>query len=246
MTDVHTPGARGAAFDRLVGATASMAARALGATLRLDVVGADSVAPLWTARRPIVYAMWHGRILMAPWANARLRRTHGARRVTVLASRSRDGELVARYVERFGLSVVRGSSSRGGAIALRALIRTLRNGDDVVIVPDGPRGPRGQVQPGVIALAAVAGASLVPMAIGARPVRTLASWDRFQIPWPFARVVVAFGAPIVFPADAEQESARQELTSALDRVTDEADRRVAGASSVAAPWSAATGRERSA
>lgn len=241
-----TDPSRGGRFDGLLAATASVAARALGATLRLDVIGADGVAPLWSARRPIVYAMWHGRILMAPWANARLRRTHGARRVTVLASRSRDGELVARYAERFGLSVVRGSSSRGGAVALRALIRTLRHGDDVVIVPDGPRGPRAQVQPGVIALAAATNASVVPMAIAARPVRTLGSWDRFQIPWPFARVVVAFGAPVVFPADVDHESARRDLTAALDRVTDEADRRVAAGSRVAAPWSAAPGQGRSA
>ncbi|MBI2206549.1 MAG: lysophospholipid acyltransferase family protein [Candidatus Rokubacteria bacterium] len=230
---------------RFLATAASVAARALGATLRLDVVGVESVAPLWTARRPIVYAMWHGRILMAPWVNARLRRTHGARRVTVLASRSSDGELVARYVERFGLSVVRGSSSHGGATALRALIRTLRDGDDVVIIPDGPRGPRGQVQSGVIALAASTGAALVPMAIAARPARTLRSWDRFQIPWPFARIVAAFGAPIVFPADAEQEAARRELTAALDRVTAEADRRAGHPPALATSWSAA-GTERSA
>src|SRR5882672_3589048 len=88
-----------------------------------------------------------------PWLNARLRRTHGARAVSVLASRSRDGSLVSGYVSRFGLDVVRGSSSRGGAAALRALVTAVRGGRDVVLVPDGPRGPRGQLGPGVVALA---------------------------------------------------------------------------------------------
>ena len=127
--------------------------RLLGGTLRLRVEGADALVPLWTAARPMIYCVWHGRILMTPWLNSRLRRTHGARAVSVLASRSRDGSLVSGYVSRFGLDVVRGSSSRGGAAALRALVTAVRGGRDVALVPDGPRGPRGQLGPGVVALA---------------------------------------------------------------------------------------------
>ncbi|HET7340934.1 MAG TPA: DUF374 domain-containing protein, partial [Methylomirabilota bacterium] len=94
------------------------AVRVLGATLRLREEGVDALRPLWAAGRPLIYAVWHSRILMVPWVNARLRRTRGARAAHVLASRSRDGELAARWVARFGLPVVRGSSSRGGATAL--------------------------------------------------------------------------------------------------------------------------------
>src|SRR5687767_10149558 len=121
---------------------AAATVRVLGATQRVRASGIEPLLPMWRSGQPLIYAVWHGRILMVPWMSARLRRTRGARPVQVLASRSRDGELVARYVRRFGLGVVRGSSSRGGAAALRALARTLRAGDDVAVVPDGPRGPR--------------------------------------------------------------------------------------------------------
>jgi hypothetical protein len=94
---------------------------------------------------------------MVPWLNARLRRSHGARAVSVLASRSRDGSLMGDYARRFGLDVIRGSSSRGGAEALRALKTAVDEGRDVALAPDGPRGPRGQLGSGVVALAALTG-----------------------------------------------------------------------------------------
>jgi len=212
--------------DRVWPAAAVCAVRALGTTLRVSVIGAGPLAPLWAARRPLIYIVWHGRILMAPWANARLRRSHGARGVTVLASRSRDGELIARYVERFALGVVRGSSSHGGASALRSLAAAVKAGEDVVIVPDGPRGPRGVLAPGVVALAALTGAPVVPFALSARPAVTLASWDAFQIPLPWSRLAVAFGAPVVVAADADRDVARRDLTVALDAATAMADRLV--------------------
>src|SRR2546428_199335 len=87
---------------------------------------------------------------MVPWINERLRASHGARAATVLVSRSRDGEIVARYLSRFGLDSVRGSTSRGGREAGRALVAAVRRGRDIAVVPDGPRGPRGQLQPGVV------------------------------------------------------------------------------------------------
>jgi lysophospholipid acyltransferase (LPLAT)-like uncharacterized protein len=129
--------------------------RLLGPTLRLRAEGVEVLTPSWTAARPLIYCVWHGRILMVPWLNARLRRSHGARTVSVLASRSRDGGLVGDYARRFGLDVVRGSSSRGGAGALRALVTTVEAGRDVALAPDGPRGPRRQLGSGVVALAAL-------------------------------------------------------------------------------------------
>jgi hypothetical protein len=142
----------------------------------------------------------------------------------VLASRSRDGELVARYVRHFDIGVVRGSSSRGGSAAVRQLVSTIRTGDDVVIVPDGPRGPARRLQPGVVALAAMTGAPVVPVGFGARPARTLATWDRFVIPWPFARAAFVFGAPIVVSGEADREAAATRIERALDEATALADR----------------------
>lgn len=201
----------------------------LGVTLRLEVVGAERLAPLWRAARPLIYALWHGRLLMVPWANARLRRTHGARAVTVLASPSRDGELVSALARRFGLATVRGSSSRHGALGLRRLVAELRDGRDVAVAPDGPRGPRGCVQPGVVALAAWTGAPVVPCAFGARPARRLRTWDAFLVPLPFARAALVFGEPLAIGPGADAATAAPGLARALDEVTALADRRVAGA-----------------
>jgi lysophospholipid acyltransferase (LPLAT)-like uncharacterized protein len=205
---------------------AAVAVRALGATLRLTAQGLDSMQELWATRQPLIYATWHGRILMIPWLNVRLVRTRGARAVRVLASRSDDGELAARWVARFGLSVVRGSSSREGAAALRALAAAVRAGQDVAVVPDGPRGPRERLQAGLVVLAAATGAPVVPLAFAARPARRLASWDRFLVPLPFARAAVVFGAASIVPRGADRERARVDLERALRDVTEAADRLV--------------------
>ncbi len=207
---------------------AAVAVRALGVTLRLTETGVDALRPRWAQGQPLIYAVWHGRILMIPWLTARLRRTRGARAVRVLASRSRDGELVARWVTRFGLSVVRGSSSRGGAEALRALAASVRAGQDVAVVPDGPLGPPERVQAGIIVLAAATGAPIVPVAFAARPARRLSSWDRFLVPLPFARAAVVFGAAAVVSRDADRETARVHVERALRDVTELADHLVRG------------------
>jgi lysophospholipid acyltransferase (LPLAT)-like uncharacterized protein len=170
-----------------------------------------AVAPLWQAGAPAIYATWHGRILLLPYL-------YGWRRACVLASRSRDGEIVARFVARFGLEPVRGSSNRGGAEALRLLMRALGQGRDVVVVPDGPRGPREMAKLGVIALARLSGAPIVPIAIGVSAEWRLGSWDEFRIPKPFTRCVLRFGDPIRIPGDADrsaQEAARKEVEAAL-------------------------------
>ena len=200
--------------------------RLLGPTLRLRSEGVDALAPSWIAARPLIYCVWHGRILMVPWLNSRLRRSHGARTVSVLASRSRDGGLIGAYVRRFGLDVIRGSSSRGGAGALRALVTALQSGRDVALAPDGPRGPRGQLGSGVVALAAITGAPVVPLGFAARPAWRLATWDEFQVPSPFARAALVVGAMTSIPRGADRERARKEIERSLDEATAAADRLV--------------------
>jgi lysophospholipid acyltransferase (LPLAT)-like uncharacterized protein len=201
-------------------------ARALGATARVQATGVDALEPLWRAGRPLIYVVWHGRIFMAPWLNAWLRRTRGARAAAVLASRSRDGELVTRFVARFGLRAIRGSSSRGGAAGLRQLAAAVRAGEDVVLVPDGPRGPRRLLQPGVVALAAQTGAPVVPLGISARPACRLATWDEFLVPLPFARWALVCGGLVTIERQADRDRARKELEVALDEATAAADRLV--------------------
>jgi len=191
-------------------ALGAIALRVLAGTLRVRREEA-AVAPLWAARAPLIYAMWHGRLLLLPYL-------YGHRGAHVLTSRSRDGELVARWIRRFGLVPVRGSSSRGGADAVRLLARAIQAGREVVVVPDGPRGPREVLKPGVIALARLSGAPIVPTAVGASREWRLRSWDEFRIPRPFARCVVRFGEPIRVSRAADragEEAARKEVEAAL-------------------------------
>jgi lysophospholipid acyltransferase (LPLAT)-like uncharacterized protein len=195
-----------------------IALRTLAATLRVRREE-GGVAPLWAARAPLIYAMWHGRLLLLPYL-------YGHRGAQVLTSRSRDGELVARWMSRFGLVPVRGSSSNRGGDALRRLARALREGREVVVVPDGPTGPREVLKAGVITLARISGAPIVPMAVGAAREWRLHSWDEFRVPKPFGRCVVRFGEPIRVPADADRaalEAARKDVEAALRGVTWQAD-----------------------
>ncbi len=200
--------------------------RGLGASLRFREVRPAALDALWEAGRPVIYTVWHGRILMLPYLYGRSRRIHA------LTSRSRDGEILSRFVQGFGIRVVRGSSSRGGARALRTLAQLLREERaEVLVVPDGPRGPRHVAQAGAVLLAKVTGTPMVPVAFAATPCTVLPSWDAFLIPHPFARAVMIFGAPITVPADAGRdlvESKRRELEAALLQVTAAADRAAGG------------------
>lgn len=211
------------AYDRLLLGLApplgSWAVRLLAATLRIEREE-DPARPFWERRAPVIYAIWHGRILLIPFLYGR---THP---VNVMASRSRDGELVARFVRRFGFKTIRGSTTRGGSDALRRLARLLRWGQEVAVIPDGPLGPRGVVQPGAIALARITGAPILPLAFSAYPAWRLRSWDEFLIPKPFARGAVCFGPPLLVPPRADrsqQEALRKELEVQLSQVTWRAD-----------------------
>jgi lysophospholipid acyltransferase (LPLAT)-like uncharacterized protein len=198
----------------------------LGATLRVNVSGVAPLVPLWHAKRPLIYVVWHGRTLMAPWVHARLRASHGARAPRVLVSLSRNGGLMARFAGRFGLDVVRGSSAGGAPAAVRALATALDRGEDIAVVPDGPRGPHEVFKPGAIALAALTGARIVPVAVAAYPARRLPSWDEFLIPLPFARCAAVFGEAVAVPRDADRTRMCREMERILTAVTTTADRMV--------------------
>jgi lysophospholipid acyltransferase (LPLAT)-like uncharacterized protein len=150
---------------------------------------------------PRVLAFWHGGQL--PLVAARSRR-----RAVAMISRSRDGDFSCGVMRSLGLRVVRGSSSRGGAIALRAVVRALGCGTDALFAVDGPRGPLRRAKPGAAVAARLGRAAVVPVGSAASHASVLGrAWDRFCIPWPFSRVVVVAGAPI----DATQAADRPEL-----------------------------------
>jgi lysophospholipid acyltransferase (LPLAT)-like uncharacterized protein len=130
--------------------------RLLGRALRIETKGGETVDGLYRNGHSIIIAFWHGRQLMMPLA-------YRGREAHILISQHRDGELIQRIVARFGLRAVRGSSTRGGAAALRRLIALGRAGKDLVVTPDGPRGPRQVAQIGVIQLARATGLPIVPL-----------------------------------------------------------------------------------
>ena len=135
-------------------------------------------------------ALWHNRLLIFPLVLRRfLPNRHGA----ALISASRDGDLLADAIHRFGYDVVRGSSSRLGASAILQLTEALAAGRDVVITPDGPRGPAYELGPGIIFLAQKSGAAVLPMNLEFSHCWRLGSWDRFIVPRPFSKVRVLIG-----------------------------------------------------
>ena len=137
-------------------------------------------------------ALWHNRLLVFPLI---LRRFFPERHGAALISASRDGDLLADAVQRFGYDVVRGSSSRLGVTAILQLTQVLASGGDVVITPDGPRGPRYELGPGIIFLAQKSGAPVVPVNLEYSRCWRLGSWDRFIVPRPFAKVRVLINRP---------------------------------------------------
>jgi lysophospholipid acyltransferase (LPLAT)-like uncharacterized protein len=177
-------------------------------TLRVRVFDeGGALAPAAPGRR-IVFAVWHGQQM------ALLGALRPPRRLVVLVSQSLDGELQTGVLGALGFDIVRGSSSRGGARALRALVHALRRGAPLAaFAVDGPRGPAGVAKPGALLAAAASGALLVPAASAAERVVVLRrAWDRFEVPLPFSRVVVVAGAPA--PADPGRGGAER-LTSAI-------------------------------
>jgi lysophospholipid acyltransferase (LPLAT)-like uncharacterized protein len=170
--------------------------RLLAATWRYDVRGWEHVQAARAAGRPIVYVLWHSRLL--PLIHSR--RGEG---VALLISRHRDGGYLADLCERWGYEVVRGSSTRGGAAGLLGLIRYLQGGREVGTTPDGPRGPAEQLKPG--ALVAAQHASAVVIAMGARASSAwwFETWDRLCIPKPFATVQVDYSPPLAIEPGRE-------------------------------------------
>jgi lysophospholipid acyltransferase (LPLAT)-like uncharacterized protein len=174
----------------------------LGVTLRYEDVAEPGAVPAYHTPPPLIYALWHRCLLACAW---RFRNGN----LHILVSRSFDGELIARTVERLGFVAVRGSSSRDGAVGLRNLQRAYQEKNYIAITADGPRGPAQIAKPGVTQLAQLAGAPVGAIYIHPHRAWTLRSWDRFLIPKPFSRVTVGWAVP----APAE----KQAVQAALDR-----------------------------
>ncbi|MGO1120280.1 lysophospholipid acyltransferase family protein [Rhodovibrionaceae bacterium A322] len=172
--------------------------------------------------KPFVAGFWHGRLLLAPAAwPFELRRCH------VLISTHRDGRLIANAIRLVGMSVVEGSSRRGGASALREMQKVLARGDYMAITPDGPKGPRMRAKLGAIKTAQMAGVPVIPLAGSVSRQWQANSWDRFTVPLPFSKGHMSCGTPIWIPEDAddaELDRLRQELEDQINALTQAGDK----------------------
>ncbi len=196
-----------------------LALDALFRTVAFEAGDGEHYAEIRERGAPCIMVVWHGRLLPAVYY-------HRRQGITALVSRSGDGEYIARVLRHWGYETVRGSSSRGGAPAFRELLRLARAGRTVAFTPDGPRGPRQKLKPGALAAAQATGLPLVPLAAGADRAWWLESWDRFLVPKPFARVRIAYGAPLVVPRDAGPEqvaACERRLEGELNRLVEAVD-----------------------
>jgi len=174
-----------------------------------------------------VYALWHGQLFYLTYFYVKNIKT---RRASILISMSRDGDYGVALAHRFKHNTVRGSSSRGGRRAIRALAERLQQGDNLMLTPDGPRGPAFQVNVGIIKLAQMTGATILPGCYNASRKLTLKSWDKFIVPLPFGRIHMAVGEPITVPAESSKEDIegyRQRLETALLALDRECATRIA-------------------
>ena len=202
----------------LVPRLAALFIRCLRATMRLRCSGRGELEEIRARRGAYIHAFWHGHLLLMPYA-------YPGGRIGILISEHRDGEYIARTMARFGHASIRGSTTSGGAAALRKAVRMAKGGWDLGFTPDGPRGPARRVQMGVILAARLSGLPIVPVSFAASRARVMRSWDGFVVPGFFSRGVFVYGSPITVPHDAGEgvmAEAASALEEALRRGTDEA------------------------
>jgi lysophospholipid acyltransferase (LPLAT)-like uncharacterized protein len=204
---------------RLFSGLAGIFVRAVEATVRLQVVGKELLDDLEDDGVTAVLPFFHGRLFLLP-------SNFNMRKVAILASMSRDGEIISRVLLGFGYRMVRGSSSRGGAKGLIGLKRAMLEGFHACTPVDGPRGPVNVVKPGVVYLAKKARAPILPVAVSAKPAIILhGAWDKFMVPMPFSRGVILYSEPLYFDSDLDDEAVERDriaLEKAMVELQDQA------------------------
>jgi hypothetical protein len=187
----------------------------LATSWRFHVHHVDRWQRTCEAGRPFLFLLWHEAWLPLLWR-------HRQQQVAIVVSQGREGQYLANYARRIGYRAVQGSSTSGGARALLGAIRALDDGHTVAITPDGPRGPRRHVKPGVVRAAQRANAVILPLHAVARSAWRLRSWDHTMIPKPFARIDVGYGEPFtVAPGRSGLEAGIVRCADALRHVEQE-------------------------
>ena len=193
--------------------------RILGRTMHFEVVNPEIPGSFWEKGTPAIGAFWHGRLLMMPFA-------YRGKKLSFLVSPHRDGQVVGKALQRFGFQAILGSTTRKGFTAFKNMLRAHKEGSDIALVPDGPRGPRFRVQIGVIELARLTGRPVVPLSFSASRKRIFNTWDRFLLPYPFSKGVIVWGEPVNVDPHGDRnhlEEKRALLERRLNELTERAD-----------------------
>ncbi len=190
--------------------------RVIGMTIRFEVEGWGNYESVIASGRRPVWPFWHERIFLSTiyFRN---------RGITVITSKSKDGEYIARFIQRFGFGAIRGSSSRGGSRALIEMKRAMADGVEIAFTADGPRGPRHVAKPGPVYLAKLTGNPVLPFLMEPARYWTLKTWDRLQIPKPFSRALLIIAEPFDVASDASEteiEAKVGEMQRSLDRLVE--------------------------
>ncbi len=201
---------------RLAGFVLYWLIRTICATVKFEVIGLEN----HTEDEPLVYCFWHNRI---PTATYFWRR----RGIVVMSSQSFDSEYIARFIQRFGYGTAKGSSTRGARVGLIRMIRAVRAGKSAAFTVDGPHGPLYEAKPGALLLAAKANAAILPFSISLDRCWRLPSWDRIEIPKPFARAVMVIGERMRIPADeGNNDQHQQRLQRTLEELRAQSDQAI--------------------
>lgn len=204
----------------ILSAVVAAVLRVIHMTLRKHIHMDTSMAPYADGTQQAIFCFWHGRLLMQAFMAPK------KRKMRVMVSQHNDGELITRVIERFGVGTVRGSRKKGATSAILAATTHIEAGDNIAITPDGPRGPHHIAAMGAIWLAKSSGLPIIPVSTSLAPAAIINSWDRFMIPYPFARSVYIFGDPMYVDANADDtamEDTRLQLQELLNALTHKAD-----------------------
>ncbi len=189
-------------------------------TSRWTVVGDDIPKKFWDEDRIFLLAFWHGRLLMMPRCWDLKKPIH------MMISMHRDGRMISDTVAHFGIKTIVGSTSKGGAAAMRAMLKTVKKGEYIGITPDGPRGPRMRAQEGIVTIARLAKVPIIPVSYASSRSKIFGSWDRFVAALPFGRGVFVWGEPIEVPHTADKEvleRVRQQVENSMNAISAQAD-----------------------
>lgn len=188
----------------------------VGKTSKTIVLSQEQHAALRKQYPQLIYVGWHEHVLTAAWAYRR-------RNLATLISQSRDGEYLSTLGKLLGFHPVRGSSSRGGVRGMIQLVHAVKQGHDVGIGADGPRGPARECKAGAILLAKRSGMPIIPNAVLVSRFKRLNNWDRTIIPLPFATFTMIYGEPIFIPEDAGKDAIAEyqiRVKQAIDALTE--------------------------